>query len=331
MAWRSGLAYSQDLRERVLAAVDAGRPVREVAPLFRVSISYICKALERRPATWRRGAVAAAARRSWQGMRRRCWPICGRIPTRRWLNCPLAVRDPRRERQQRLSLERAGAARLDAQKKAQRAAEQDRPDIAAARAAWRTAQPGLNPKRLVFLDGSRHYLERLRDEHGPPLRPQPARAAAGRAGATPPLEDFDPGRRPARRQHRRAARDRSRDEQRHLPRLCRATARTDPRTWRHRLCDNLQCHKAPGVRAAIEARGAELRYLPPYSPDHLGQCPKSNRAGLRQAEGPRPRQATSQPRRPLAHHRRLPRPPHHSRVLQLPRQLRLSTPDVKSL
>jgi len=33
------------------------------------------------------------------------------------------------------------------------------------------------------------------------------------------------------------------------------------------ICDNLQCHKAPGVRAAIEARGAELRFLPPYSPD----------------------------------------------------------------
>lgn len=33
------------------------------------------------------------------------------------------------------------------------------------------------------------------------------------------------------------------------------------------VCDNLQCHKAPGVRAAIEARGAELRFLPPYSPD----------------------------------------------------------------
>ncbi len=39
MTWRQGLAYSQDLRERVLAAVDAGRPVREVAALFRVSVS----------------------------------------------------------------------------------------------------------------------------------------------------------------------------------------------------------------------------------------------------------------------------------------------------
>jgi transposase len=33
------------------------------------------------------------------------------------------------------------------------------------------------------------------------------------------------------------------------------------------VMDNLAAHKIAGVREAIEARGAELRYLPPYSPD----------------------------------------------------------------
>jgi transposase len=33
------------------------------------------------------------------------------------------------------------------------------------------------------------------------------------------------------------------------------------------VMDNLSPHKASGVREAIEAAGAELRYLPPYSPD----------------------------------------------------------------
>lgn len=33
------------------------------------------------------------------------------------------------------------------------------------------------------------------------------------------------------------------------------------------VMDNLACHKRAGVRAAIEAAGAELRLLPPYSPD----------------------------------------------------------------
>jgi transposase len=33
------------------------------------------------------------------------------------------------------------------------------------------------------------------------------------------------------------------------------------------VLDNLKAHKVKGVRAAIEAAGAQLRYLPPYSPD----------------------------------------------------------------
>jgi transposase len=33
------------------------------------------------------------------------------------------------------------------------------------------------------------------------------------------------------------------------------------------IMDNLSSHKRSGVRKAIESAGAELRYLPPYSPD----------------------------------------------------------------
>jgi transposase len=33
------------------------------------------------------------------------------------------------------------------------------------------------------------------------------------------------------------------------------------------IMDNLPAHRSTGVRDAIEAAGAELRYLPPYSPD----------------------------------------------------------------
>ena len=33
------------------------------------------------------------------------------------------------------------------------------------------------------------------------------------------------------------------------------------------VIDNLPAHKVEGVRASIEARGAILIYLPPYSPD----------------------------------------------------------------
>ena len=33
------------------------------------------------------------------------------------------------------------------------------------------------------------------------------------------------------------------------------------------VLDNLSAHKVPGIREAIEAAGAKLFYLPPYSPD----------------------------------------------------------------
>jgi transposase len=33
------------------------------------------------------------------------------------------------------------------------------------------------------------------------------------------------------------------------------------------VMDNLPAHRTAGVRAAIEATGARLRLLPPYSPD----------------------------------------------------------------
>src|SRR2546426_9552627 len=46
-----GKPYSQDLRERVMAAVDSGTGAYAVAPLFQVSVSYIYKALGRRRAT----------------------------------------------------------------------------------------------------------------------------------------------------------------------------------------------------------------------------------------------------------------------------------------
>jgi transposase len=60
MGWRQGQAYSQDLRERVLSAVDGGLPAYQAASLFRVSVSYIYKALGRRRRT---GETAARLQR----------------------------------------------------------------------------------------------------------------------------------------------------------------------------------------------------------------------------------------------------------------------------
>jgi transposase len=46
-----GRAYSQDLRERVMAAADSGTGAYAVASIFRVSVSYIYKLLGRRKRT----------------------------------------------------------------------------------------------------------------------------------------------------------------------------------------------------------------------------------------------------------------------------------------
>ena len=51
MGWRSGQSYSQDLRDRVIRAVDGGVAARQVAVIFGVSIAYVYKALIRRRLT----------------------------------------------------------------------------------------------------------------------------------------------------------------------------------------------------------------------------------------------------------------------------------------
>lgn len=51
MGWRSGQSYSQDLRDRVLGAVDGGMAAREAATIYKVSVAYIYKALIRRRLT----------------------------------------------------------------------------------------------------------------------------------------------------------------------------------------------------------------------------------------------------------------------------------------
>ena len=51
------------------------------------------------------------------------------------------------------------------------------------------------------------------------------------------------------------------------------------------MLDNLPAHKAAGVREAIEARGAALRFLPKYSPDlnPIEMSFSQMKAGLRKA------------------------------------------------
>ena len=64
MGWRSGQSYSQDLRDRVIGAVDGGMAVRQAAAIFGVSIAYIYKALIRRRLTGDSGPNPNRGRRA---------------------------------------------------------------------------------------------------------------------------------------------------------------------------------------------------------------------------------------------------------------------------
>ena len=86
------------------------------------------------------------------------------------------------------------------------------------------------------------------------------------------------------------------------------------------VMDNLPAHKVGGVREMIEAAGARLLYLPPYSPDF-----NPIEQGVRQAQGPPPQGRRTNPRRPRNRHRRRPRRLRTRRMRQLLHRLGLRT------
>jgi len=80
------------------------------------------------------------------------------------------------------------------------------------------------------------------------------------------------------------------------------------------VMDNLGSHKGPAVRSAIEAAGARLLFLPPYSPDFnpIEIAFSKLKALLRKAAGAN--------RRGLVVRHRTPRRRHHLRRVRLPPQ-----------
>lgn len=147
-------------------------------------------------------------------------------------------------------------------KKTAHAAEQARPDVAAKRAAWHQAQPELDPARLVFIDetGASTKMARRygRSKRGTRcVAPVPhghwkttTFVGALRAGAmTAPMVLDGAMNGPA------------------FLAYVRQVLAPILRPGDVVIMDNLASHRAAGVRHAIEATGASLRLLPPYSPD----------------------------------------------------------------
>jgi transposase len=134
--------------------------------------------------------------------------------------------------------------------------------VAAARKAWFKRQPTLDPRRLVFIDETsastnmtRHYGRTTRGErlvckvpHGH-WKTSTFIAALRHNRITAPLLLDGPMNGPSFLAY---------VEQILAPTLRRGDML---------IMDNVSLHKVAGVRQAIEARGAALFYLPPYSPD----------------------------------------------------------------
>jgi transposase len=147
-------------------------------------------------------------------------------------------------------------------KKILHASEQERADVAAARQRWREDQPSLDAARLVFIDetGTTTNMARTRGR-GPRGRRLVGLVphghwkittfvAALRCGAvTAPFVIDHP---------MDGAIFLAYVRQCLVPTLAPGDIV---------VMDNLKPHKVAGVREAIEAAGATLRYLPPYSPD----------------------------------------------------------------
>ncbi len=148
------------------------------------------------------------------------------------------------------------------EKKTAHASEQDRPDILRRREAWFDGQLDLDPSKLVFIDETslntkmaRRYGRSPKGErcrsgvpHGH-WKTTTFTGALRLTGMTAPMV-LDGA--------MNGIAFRAYVSQILVPTLLPGDIV---------VMDNLPAHKAEGVREAIERAGAELRYLPPYSPD----------------------------------------------------------------
>src|SRR5580658_5349704 len=233
MSWRRGQSYAQHLRDRVLAAVDRGMGAYEAAPLFQVSVSWIYKALARRRVS---GESTARPQVNHVPPKLLAQHEAIRLKVRAEPDLTLAELQAWLRDEHQLSISVRGMWKtlrqldLTRKKKTQHAAEQNRPDVAAARQDWRDSQPKLNPAKLVFIDETWATTNMAR-RYG--RAPRGECAIGGELFLAYVEQQLAPSLTP------------------------------DDIV----IADNLSSHKVAGVREAIEARGASLRFLPAYSPD----------------------------------------------------------------
>lgn len=255
--------YSMDLRERVAAAVDEGDgSQRQIARLFRVSLSFVSRLLKRRQET---GTLAPEPH---GGGPRRVLDAADRWRLARLVqeHNDDTLDELRRRGGFRCSLTtiwRALRRRgLTRKKKSQHADERERPDVKRKRRSFRRRVRQVEPCRLQFLDESgvntamaRGYAWAPRGERAVGSAPGKWEsftvvAALGLGGVRAPL--VLPG-------AVDAAAFESYVEQVLAPELHPG----DVVVW-----DRLPSHQGYAAAAAVRRGGARLMFLSPYSPDY---------------------------------------------------------------
>jgi transposase len=255
-------AYSNDLRERIVAAVERGEhSIRQLARLFAVSLSCIVRLLQRRRRT---GSVqpephaggpapkldAAAHERLRQLVAEQADATLEELRDRLGIPCCL------------MTISRAlRRLKITRKKKTMHAQERDCPRVQAQRQQFQQTLAGVEPERLVFVDEtgantgmSRTYGRAAEGERVPATAPGSRTnvtliAGLRTDGVVAPLavvgatdaEVFG-----------------TYVEEVLVPELRRG----DVVVW-----DNLSAHGEPSLIEAIEAAGALVEEAPPYSPD----------------------------------------------------------------
>jgi transposase len=254
-------SYSEDLRRRVVDAVERHEgSIRRIAVRFAVSPSFVVRLLHR---SREAGTIAPRPHR---GGRR---PLLATDDLARLgaliREQPDATREELRSRLgvacSLMTLSRAfRRMRLTRKKKTLHADEQDRPDVQRKRRAFRRAARPLR-RRLVFVDESGVTTSMTRAYGLAPIGRRVRAAAPGgwrtvtlicglrETGAIAPMA-FE------------GAIDQAAFETYVEDVLTPNLRRGDVVIW-----DNLRVHKSPAAVAAVEAAGASVLPLPPWSPD----------------------------------------------------------------
>ena len=273
--------YSLDLRERILAAVDDhDGSIRWIARIFRVSTSFIVRLLQHRRATGRlapephRGGPSPALGpgdldRLAALVREQPDATLEQLKQQGGFSCSLKTLW--------YALDRLGLTR---KKKSLHADQRDRPDVQTQREEFRQEVGTIEPEKLVFVDETGVTTtmtpayarspqgQRVVDSVPASWETVTAIAALGLDGVRAPLVFSG---------STDTAVFQAYVDQVLVPELHKGDVV---------VFDNVKPHKAAGVAKSIEAAGAHVLPLPPYSPDYtpIEEMFSKFKQGLRRAK-----------------------------------------------